>query len=172
MAHGPIDPFPYTDAELQRQFADATARATQADRRVLRAVTAAYDKRTKRVVIEFPSGVVVQIPSHLLQGLADAAPPELAAVTLSPQGTALHWEALDVDFSVAGLLAGVFGTQVWMAEMGRKGGRAKSAAKVAAAQANGQKGGRPPGYRRLQSQGMPPRATPHGENRSLRRSQS
>ncbi|MBI3986784.1 MAG: DUF2442 domain-containing protein [Lentisphaerae bacterium] len=114
------------------------------DRREPRAVHAHYDKRAKSIVVELATGVIVHLPSWLLQGLEDASPQELAAITLSPQGTALHWEKLDADFSVAGLLAGVFGTQAWMAEVGRKGGRAKSAAKAAAARANGQKGGRPP----------------------------
>jgi hypothetical protein len=56
-------------------------------------------------------------------------------------GTAgLHWEALDADFRVSGLLAGVFGTKAYMA---RRAGQAKSPAKSAAARANGTKGGRP-----------------------------
>jgi hypothetical protein len=172
MAHGLTDSFPSTDVELQRQFAAATARAAQADRHGLRAVAATYDKRTKRVVLEFTSGVVVQIPIHLLQGLVEASPQELAAVTLSPQGTALHWDALDVDFSVAGLVAGVFGTRVWMAELGRKGGQAKSAAKIAAAQANGQKGGRPPGHRKPKRLEMPACVTLRKKDRSVRRSPS
>jgi len=172
MARGHTEPFPYSDEELRRQFTEATQRAEQADRQELRAVTASYDKRTKRVVLEFSSGVVVQIPSHLLQGLGDASPQELAAVTLSPQGTALHWNALDVDLSVSGLLAGIFGTRAWMAEVGRKGGQAKSAAKAAAARANGQKGGRPPVHQRPNSQGTLTRTKPHTEDRSARRSQS
>jgi hypothetical protein len=32
-------------------------------------------------------------------------------------GDGLHWETLDTDFTVAGLLAGVFGTKRWMAEL-------------------------------------------------------
>ena len=52
----------------------------------------------------------------------------------------LHWEKLDVDFSVPGLVAGIFGTARWMAA---RAGRASSPAKAAAARANGAKGGRP-----------------------------
>jgi hypothetical protein len=62
---------------------------------------------------------------------------------MMPRGAALHWENLDQDFSVAGLLAGIFGTKAWMAELGRQGGSITSEAKRAAARANGQKGGRP-----------------------------
>lgn len=133
----------YTDAELQRQFAEATRRATEEDRVEPRAVRASYDRKTAKVVVELTTGVMVSIPHKLLQGLADAAPHDLSQVTVSPQGTGLHWRSLDADFSVTGLLAGVFGTRGWMAEMGRKGGRVTSRAKAAASRANGRKGGRP-----------------------------
>ena len=49
----------------------------------------------------------------------------------------------DADFTVAGLVAGVFGTRAWMAELGRKGGSVTSEAKAAAVRENGKKGGRP-----------------------------
>jgi hypothetical protein len=45
-----------------------------------------------------------------------------------------------VDYSVPGLVAGIFGTARWMAA---RAGRAGSPAKAAAARANGAKGGRP-----------------------------
>jgi len=48
-----------------------------------------------------------------------------------------------LDFSLAGLMAGLFGTRVWMAEIGRSGGSATSQAKAAAARINEKKGGRP-----------------------------
>lgn len=138
----------HANGELQKRFTAATARAEEVDRREPRAVAASYDKRSKSIVVKLATGVTVHIPPQLLQGLTAASSQELTAVVLSPQGTALHWEKLDADFSVAELLAGVFGTQAWMAEVGRKGGQAKSAAKVAAARANGRKGGRPPLHRR------------------------
>ena len=55
-------------------------------------------------------------------------------------GYGLHWEALDTDLSLPGLLSGLLGTQAYMA---RRAGRATSFAKAAAAKANGAKGGRP-----------------------------
>jgi hypothetical protein len=63
-----------------------------------------------------------------------------AAISRSVMGFGLHWETLDVDFSVAGLVNGIFGTAKWMAA---RAGRAISPAKAAAARANGAKGGRP-----------------------------
>jgi len=170
MAHVQSEPFPYSEEELQKQFTDARQRAAEADRKEPRAVRASYNKRTNCVVVELTSGVVVHIPPRLLQGLAEASPQDLAAVTVSPHGTALHWEAMDADFSVPGLLAGVFGTRAWMAEVGRKGGQVTSPAKAAAARANGQKGGRPPLRRKPYSQGSTARTKPRKGARLTRRS--
>jgi hypothetical protein len=39
---------------------------------------------------------------------------ELAEVEVNGQGHDLHWEKLDVDLSVSGLLAGLFGTKAFM----------------------------------------------------------
>lgn len=55
----------------------------------------------------------------------------------------MHWESLDADFNILGLIQGVFGTKSWMAELGRKGGKISSVAKSQAARENGKKGGRP-----------------------------
>ncbi len=55
-------------------------------------------------------------------------------------GYGLHWESLDLDYSVPGLMNGVFGTAKWMAA---RAGRSTSPAKAGAARANGRKGGRP-----------------------------
>jgi len=60
-----------------------------------------------------------------------------------PTGYALRWERLDADFTVIGLLAGIFGTKAWMSELGRKGGNARSEAKASAVRENGKRGGRP-----------------------------
>ncbi len=56
----------------------------------------------------------------------------------------LHWPDLDVDLPVGGLAAGLFGTHAWMTQaLARVAGQSTSAAKSAAARANGAKGGRP-----------------------------
>ena len=122
----------YSQEELQKQFTDATRRAAETDRLEPRAVNAYYDKKTARIVIELTTGVIVSVPPGLLQGLAHVSPTDLSNVRVSPQGTGLHWETLDSDFSVSGLLTGVFGTRAWMADLGRRGGRVTSQAKAAA----------------------------------------
>jgi len=72
--------------------------------------------------------------------LEDAADDQLAEIEVLGAGYGLHWESLDVDLSIPGLLAGIFGTSAYMA---RRAGQATSPAKAAAARANGAKGGRP-----------------------------
>jgi hypothetical protein len=49
--------------------------------------------------------------------LAGASPKDVADVEVTPSGDGLHWEKLDADFSVPALLAGVFGTEAWMAKI-------------------------------------------------------
>ena len=47
----------------------------------------------------------------MAQGLETATGEELGAVEILGAGYGLHWEALDTDLSVPGLLAGLFGTK-------------------------------------------------------------
>ena len=54
---------------------------------------------------------------------------QLAGVESLGAGSGLHWEEIDVDLSVTGLLAGLFGTKSFMT---RHAGKATSPAKVAA----------------------------------------
>ncbi|NJD10589.1 MAG: DUF2442 domain-containing protein [Gemmatimonadetes bacterium] len=102
-----------------------------------------YDRRHGRVEIVFQGGALFAFPAELAQGLRGASARDLADVRLSPGGTAVHWERLDVDLAIAGLVAGVYGTREWMRELGRRGGSVSSPGKAAAARANGLKGGRP-----------------------------
>ncbi|WEJ13089.1 DUF2442 domain-containing protein [Sinorhizobium prairiense] len=105
-----------------------------------RAESARYDDRSGRIVVELTNGCTFAFPPRLAQGLEDGSSDQLAAVEILGQGYGLHWEALDVDLSIPGLLAGIFGTKAYMA---RRAGQVTSPAKAAAARANGAKGGRP-----------------------------
>lgn len=105
-----------------------------------RATAARYDKKNDRVIVELTNGCTFAFPPRIVQGLETAADQDLAAVEILGAGYGLHWEALDVDFTVGGLLAGMFGTKAYMA---RRAGQTTSPAKAAAARANGAKGGRP-----------------------------
>ncbi|GAV36908.1 hypothetical protein ROTAS13_04597 [Roseomonas sp. TAS13] len=120
---------------------DATlARGQEARQREPRAATARYDRQARRVIVELTNGCTFAFPPGLAQGLEGASDDQLAQVEVLGSGSGLHWEALDADLSIPGLLAGLFGTR---AHMARQAGRATSPAKAAAARANGSKGGRP-----------------------------
>lgn len=104
------------------------------------AAAARYDAKADRVIVELVNGATFTFPPRLVQGLHDATPAQIAEVEVLGAGFGLHWESLDLDYSVPGLMNGVFGTAKWMAA---RAGRATSPAKAAAARANGAKGGRP-----------------------------
>lgn len=125
-----------TDAEMDAAF----ARGEAARRAEPRASAARYDPALDRVVVELTNGCTFAFPPRLAQGLEGATPEQLAAVEVLGAGYGLHWEALDADLSLPGLMAGLFGTA---AHMARQAGRATSPAKAAAARANGARGGRP-----------------------------
>lgn len=134
-----------SDAELDDAEIDAARRRGEAlAREEPRAVAASYDAASGRVIVELTNGCTFAFPARALQGLGDARDEDLARVEVLGTGHGLHWEALDADFTVPGLLMGLFGTRAWMArEQARRAGAATSAAKAAAARENGKKGGRP-----------------------------
>jgi len=105
-----------------------------------RAATARYDRKLDRVVVDLTNGCTFAFPPRLAQGLEAATDEQLQEIQILGVGHGLHWEALDVDLSIPGLLAGLFGTKAYMA---RRAGQATSPAKAAASRTNGAKGGRP-----------------------------
>jgi hypothetical protein len=125
-----------TDAQIDA----ALDRGRKAQLSEPRAAAAHYDPQSGRVIVELVNGCTFAFPPVLAQGLEAATADQLSQVEILGAGSGLHWEALDADLSVAGLLAGLFGTKAYLAQ---QAGRATSPAKAAAARANGAKGGRP-----------------------------
>ena len=125
-----------TDAEINA----AQERGRIAHQTEPRATSARFDQKNGRVIVDLTNGCTFAFPPRMAQGLEAATDDELASVEILGAGYGLHWEALDADLSVPGLLAGLFGTKAYMA---RRAGQATSPAKSAAARANGAKGGRP-----------------------------
>ncbi len=114
-------------------------RATQ-----LYAVKAAYDSKSRQIVIDLANGSSFSFPPKLAEGLARKSAEALAVIEISPMGTGLYWPKLDVDLTVEGLLSGVFGGDQWMLRQHlAKAGRVKSIAKAKSSRENGAKGGRP-----------------------------
>jgi len=131
--------------ELRTNFARASRAGRQAAKTEPRAARAAYQARDNTLRIELTNGAEITIPVKLIPALKGASQSDVRAVEVLGRGGGLHWEALDVDLSVPGLVSSVFAGPEWMAELGRVGGRRSSAAKAAAARRNGRKGGRPRG---------------------------
>jgi hypothetical protein len=104
------------------------------------ATSARYDAKARRIIVELTNGATFAFPPALVEGLTSASDDELAEVEVIGKGYGLHWETLDEDYTVPGLVNGVFGTAKFMAA---RAGRATSEAKAAAARANGANGGRP-----------------------------
>jgi len=125
----------------QKDYEAATARGLEFERDNPKATAARYDIASGRIVIDFANGSTLMVPARSLQDLTNASDADLSDVTLH-HDYYLRWNALDVDFTVPGLAAGIFGTAKFM-EAQRLGGRSRSPAKAAAARENGRKGGRP-----------------------------
>ena len=83
------------------------------------------------------------IPRKAVPGLESASAAKMETIVISPAGDALSWPSLDVYVYIPGLVERAFGSRLFAAATGRRGGRRRSKAKAAAAKANGAKGGRP-----------------------------
>ena len=143
MAKVKIGKWEIEEDELDQQHLVAQRRGEAQRQTEPQAQQVTYDRAKEQLVVELKNGVILLLPRHLIQGLQDATAEQIAALQVGPRGASLHWESLGLSFSLAGLMAGIFGTQAWMQELGRRGGHATSTAKAAAARLNGKKGGRP-----------------------------
>ena len=126
------------------EFASATLRGAERRASEPTAVGARYDRRRNRVIVSLSNSLELAFPPHIAEGLENAAPADLATIEITPSGFGIHFPNLDADLYLPALLQGVFGSKRWMAaQLGSAGGGVRSAAKAAAARANGMRGGRP-----------------------------
>src|SRR5258708_16304888 len=131
-------------ADDRERFARARAVGQRQSRDPSAVSGARYVPRRDAIELAFVGGGTMTIPRVLIPELEGLAPSVVSSVTVSPAGDALTWRAADIDLYVPGLVERGFGTRVFAASSGRRGGRRKSKAKAAAARANGARGGRPP----------------------------
>jgi Protein of unknown function (DUF2442) len=125
-------------------IAEAERRGKRSLRTEPRARAVRYDRKTGRVHVDLTNGCSFAFPARHAQGLERASDAALAQVEVLGLGLGLHWEHLDVDLSVPGLLAGLFGTKAYIdRQRAARAGATTSSAKAAAARRNGAKGGRP-----------------------------
>jgi hypothetical protein len=108
------------------------------------AVSARFDRRSSRIVVELVTGVQIGFRAATVEGLQDATVDELVRIEISPSGLGLHFPKLDADIYLPALIEGVLGSKRWVAsEAGKLGGKVTSKRKAAAARRNGKLGGRP-----------------------------
>ncbi len=113
------------DQIFQQQFEQAQAATALANLTEPRAlakppgtgIAAYYEPTDRTITVRLRSGASFSFPVDIAQGLAGADTQDLNQVEVTPMGDGLHWESLDTDFTIAGLLAGRFGTKKWMAKL-------------------------------------------------------
>ena len=73
-----------------------------------------FDTSLRLLLITLSNGRRLSIPQEDLQHLADESAEDAADVTIGAHGRSIHWERLDLDFSVEGLIEGRRGNTAWM----------------------------------------------------------
>ena len=126
--------------DFERQNEAAVREAREADRIEPRASSISYDSQRGLLLVELRSGFVIGFPPERVPGLEDATASDLSAVRISSSGDGLHWDDLDVDASLTGLVTHALNLREWAP---RFLGQTRSEAKARAARLNGMKGGRP-----------------------------
>jgi len=127
-----------TDAEI-----DAALERSKLHDSDPRALAVEHIPALKLLIVGLSNQRRLVLPIEDLQGLGNATHKQIQNYELLGHGTGISFPDLDVDLYVPALIEGVYGNRRWMAQLGRKGGSAKTEAKRKAAKANGAKGGRP-----------------------------
>jgi Protein of unknown function (DUF2442) len=104
------------DAETEAAIDAALERAKYAPTPAI-AVSARFDVATNVLIVGLGNGRRLAIAREDLQGISDASAEDVARVEIVAFGTALHWEKLDVDYSVEGLIDGRTGNAKWMKQL-------------------------------------------------------
>lgn len=108
------------------------------------ALTARYDDKHERIVVELDNDCLFAFPAHHVQGLEGANTETLSDIHLLGGGYALHWPRANASLRIEAALAGIFGSNKWMHRLAaREAGSRTSDSKASAARENGKKGGRP-----------------------------
>lgn len=125
-------------------FEIARERAKSLQSSLPRAISAHYDRKSGRIVIDLSSRLTLSFSPDDVQGLENAKSSHLDEIEITPSGFGIHFPKLDADLYVPGLLEGLLGSRKWMASrLGQAGGQSMSTAKRSASRANGKLGGRP-----------------------------
>jgi hypothetical protein len=124
-------------------FERANLRARNLQAKSPQAVSAHYDRKTGRIVVDLSSRLIVSFSPSDVEGLEHAGPSQLREIEISPSGFGIHFPAVDADIYLPSLFEGSRGSKIWMASrLGQPVGRSKSKAQKTSSPANGRLGGR------------------------------
>lgn len=101
---------------------------------------AEYDRDRDVILVQLASGSWFGFSPSAVPELRGATAEDLAQVEVEAFGEGLHWEALDADVSVPGIIFDSLDAPAWWARWIASRTTEK---KAAAARENGKKGGRP-----------------------------
>jgi hypothetical protein len=127
-----------TDAEIEPALERAKTHDSDP-----RAQTVEHIPALELLIVGLSNGRRLALPIEDVQGLGNATHEQIQNYELLGHGTGISFPDLDVDLYIPALIEGVYGNRRWMAQLGKKGGSARTEAKRRAAKANGAKGGRP-----------------------------
>jgi len=88
-------------------FEQANQRAKDLKARIPRAISAPYDRRTKRIVIELNSKLIVSFSPSDVEGIEHAMPSQLNEIDINPSGFGIRFPAVDADLYVPALFRGL-----------------------------------------------------------------
>jgi hypothetical protein len=127
-----------TDAEIEAALGQAKLHASDP-----LAQTVEHISDLNLLVVGLSNSRRLMLPIEEIQGLENATHKQMRNYELIGRGSGIRFPELDVDLYVPALIEGVYGNRRWMAQLGRKGGKATTEAKRRASKANGARGGRP-----------------------------
>lgn len=128
-----------TDAEMR----EAARAAREREKTATKLRAAHYDPVRDAVVTELSTGVTLAVPRRAIAGFARATPEALSDIAITPGAECLWSDTVDDGVLLEQLIEIAAGEEILKVLGGRVSGRTRSAAKAAAARANGAKGGRP-----------------------------
>lgn len=135
------------EAEIQARYEEGARRGRKSERNEPHAAAIAFHAGTRTLTLTLTNGRALTFNPAAVPELAGLTDTELADGRVLGAGGGIGWDAQDVHISVPGLvLLLTFGPE-WRRTMrgylNAELASTKSAAKAAAARANGKKGGRP-----------------------------
>jgi hypothetical protein len=116
---------------IEKEVARVAALARSAPKEEIgpRALSARYDRKHQRIVVELNNGSTFAFPARKVQGLEDVPAAALGDIELQGGGYGLHWPRPNVSLRVEGALAGIFGSRKWMERLAASEGNNRGPAR-------------------------------------------